>query len=218
MRNRRPPPHPKVPADPRALCPSEQESLIESLAAQNAERNAQFRNVLLVLPALASVPYLLALFRPPTTLLAVLALSSLGSTAYLLWQLPPAQTGIPLLDRWARGAGSDDAPAVPPPGTTMPSRRRRRSSLGALGQQQGNSGNGSPLETWLPLLNVGLCGMLVVMGLLVGYRDVQVTRTGVGIGNLPGLVLGVVLVAKVVMAGVDPETELGGLRYEYKGA
>ena len=99
----------------------------------------------------------------------------------------------------------------------MPHRRRRRSSLGTLGQQ-GSSGNGTPLETWLPLLNLGLCGMLVVMGWLVGYRDVQVTRTGVGIGNLPALVLGVVLVAKVVMAGVDPETELGGLRYEYKGA
>ena len=99
-----------------------------------------------------------------------------------------------------------------------PRRRRRRSSLDALGQQGGIGGGGTPLETWLPLLNVGLCGMLVVMGWLVGHRDVQVTRTGVGIGNLPALVLGVVLVAKLVMAGVDPEAELGGLRYEYKGA
>jgi hypothetical protein len=39
-----------------------------------------------------------------------------------------------------------------------------------------------------------------------------------GIGNLPGLIYLAVLGAKFVMASVDPERELGGLRYELKGA
>lgn len=39
-----------------------------------------------------------------------------------------------------------------------------------------------------------------------------------GFGWLPGLVWGVVVLAKWIMGGVDPESELGGLRYGYKGA
>jgi hypothetical protein len=38
------------------------------------------------------------------------------------------------------------------------------------------------------------------------------------LGALPGVVYAVVVGAKVVMAGVDPERELRGLRYSYKGA
>jgi hypothetical protein len=40
----------------------------------------------------------------------------------------------------------------------------------------------------------------------------------VGFGWLPAVVYGVVLLAKVIMGSVDPEAELGGLRYGYKGA
>jgi hypothetical protein len=32
------------------------------------------------------------------------------------------------------------------------------------------------------------------------------------------VVYGVVLLAKMVMASVDPESELSGLKYQYKGA
>lgn len=39
-----------------------------------------------------------------------------------------------------------------------------------------------------------------------------------GFGWLPLGVCGTVLLAKVVMGSVDPEAELGGLRYEFKGA
>jgi hypothetical protein len=35
---------------------------------------------------------------------------------------------------------------------------------------------------------------------------------------LPGFVYGFVLLAKVVMGSVNPEAELGALRYEFKGA
>ena len=39
-----------------------------------------------------------------------------------------------------------------------------------------------------------------------------------GFGCLPLGVYGTVLLAKVVMGSIDPEAELGGLRYEFKGA
>ena len=39
-----------------------------------------------------------------------------------------------------------------------------------------------------------------------------------GLGNLPLVINVVVLVSKVMMAGIDPEKELNDLRYGYKGA
>jgi len=39
-----------------------------------------------------------------------------------------------------------------------------------------------------------------------------------GFGWLPAGVYLVVLIAKVVMGSVDPEAELGKLRYDFKGA
>lgn len=40
----------------------------------------------------------------------------------------------------------------------------------------------------------------------------------VGMGYLPGIVYGASLLAKGVMASVDPEKELGNLKYGYRGA
>lgn len=39
-----------------------------------------------------------------------------------------------------------------------------------------------------------------------------------GFGWLPAVVQGVVVLAKWIMGGVDPEGELEGLRYGFKGA
>lgn len=75
----------------------------------------------------------------------------------------------------------------------------------------------SPLERHLPLLNVGLAALALLTGVLEWAR----TRGGVGpvlLGMLPGMVYAVVVGAKVMMAGVDPERELSGLKYGYKGA
>jgi hypothetical protein len=46
----------------------------------------------------------------------------------------------------------------------------------------------------------------------------KVERLWWGFGWLPAGVYGVVLLAKWVMGSVDPVSELGGLRYEFKGA
>lgn len=241
----------------------EQETLIATLAEQNARRNAQFRAFLFALPALAAVPFLLVLARPATFLLAVLALTSLASTAYLLYRLPPDATGIVLFDVWATaspgGQGMDRARGrVRGPGgrdTADDNAAGFASSLptsaliygvGRGGSRSSSSiirgaGTGpriphraifaaeqhrSPLETWLPYLNIGLGALVLVMGLLVsrdeGPGDEGLADGGwlgrAGLGNLPLVVFLVVLVAKMLMAGVNPERELDYLRYEYKGA
>lgn len=130
-----------------------------------------------------------------TPLLPLLALTSLASTAYLLHRLPPDSTGIPALDHLGR------ATPLPPLAHAAMARP-------------------SPLEAWLPYLNLGLCAVLVAMGLVAGARGRGAEGWAgiLGLGNLPALVYGVVLAAKMVMASVDPERELAGLRYQYKGA
>lgn len=83
-------------------------------------------------------------------------------------------------------------------------------------------GAASPLGRHLPHLNVGLAVLAFATGLLERARtDGPAAAVGVNpvlLGALPGIVYAVVVGAKVVMAGVDPERELSGLRYEYKGA
>jgi hypothetical protein len=54
-----------------------------------------------------------------------------------------------------------------------------------------------------------------LIGILTAARK---GRESVLADFLPVIVYGVILAAKVVMGGVDPERELGGLRYRYKGA
>lgn len=74
----------------------------------------------------------------------------------------------------------------------------------------------SPLETWLPYLNLGLVVMLMLLGLVSSPEAAGVGW--VGLGNLPAIVYTVVIAAKLIMGSVDPESELTALRYEYKGA
>jgi hypothetical protein len=71
-----------------------------------------------------------------------------------------------------------------------------------------------PIAKLLPPLNLGLCVVLVGLGAVVERRH----EVWWGFGWLPGLIWGVVLLAKWIMGGVDPEGELDGLRYRYKGA
>ena len=204
---------------------AEQEKLIDELTELNQTRNAQFRIALLTLPGVSFLPYLPALFRQHTFLPSILALTSLASTTYLLLRLPPGVTGISFLDRLSQ-------PKTPPPnrnpeiledydntGPSMSMRSRRRSAA-AFGGSQGArpfavSDPRSPLETYLPYLNAGLYLVLALLGLSAKLGPVF---GGVGLGNLPGIVLLVVVVAKMVMGTVDPEKELAALKYEFKGA
>lgn len=83
-------------------------------------------------------------------------------------------------------------------------------------KKQVMSSNKSPLEKFLPLLNAVLVAVLMLMGLVT--KSDSLMFAWIGMGNLPGVIYGVVVLAKVVMASVDPEGELTGLKYDYKGA
>ncbi|KAI0878459.1 hypothetical protein GGS24DRAFT_394989 [Hypoxylon argillaceum] len=215
-----------------ALDEQEQEELIRGLAQQNAARNAQFRLFLLALPALLAPAYLYVLAsglariadrgaggRVADIWVALLALSSLASTAWTLWSLPPGVTGFHALDAWV---GASASASTPTQGTGLMTganaqRRRRRSSTGSrLFWAQLHR---SPLEQYLPFLNVAICTLLVLAGLAASPRSAAAPIWAhVGLANLPVLIYVVVLVAKMLMGSVDPERELSALRYEYKGA
>ncbi|KND94164.1 hypothetical protein TOPH_00862 [Tolypocladium ophioglossoides CBS 100239] len=188
---------------------AQQESLITRLAAENTARNAQFRLILLALPLLSALPYVPLLFRPRSRLLALLALTSLLATAYLLRHLPPTLTGIAPLDAWSR---RDDVAAARRNAGVWLRQRQRRHRQGAPALDDGRS----PLDLYLPYLNVGLAAVLVLLGTAT---DRATGSFGwVGIGNLPAIVYAVVLASKVVMGSVDPEKELSALKYQYRGA
>ncbi|KAI1136661.1 hypothetical protein F5Y05DRAFT_390481 [Hypoxylon sp. FL0543] len=199
-----------------ALDEQEQEALIATLARQNDARNAQFRLLLLCLPAVSALPYLVGLASPRRDgdggggggsgrLVALLSLTSLASTAWMLWTLAPGVTGIRVLDAWV-GGGSGKTEDVP--------RQKEDRSAPFWAEEDRRS----PLEKYLPYLNLGICAVLVLTGLLSKSTASQRHWGHVGLSNLPALVYGVVLVAKMVMGSVDPERDLGALRYEYKGA
>ena len=67
---------------------------------------------------------------------------------------------------------------------------------------------------FLPYMNSALCALLGVLGMVFRARE----DVWWGFGWLPAAVYGVVLGGKVVMGSVDPEEELGRLRYSFKGA
>jgi hypothetical protein len=71
-----------------------------------------------------------------------------------------------------------------------------------------------PIARYLPLLNIGLCVMLGLAGMVFRGKE----EVWWGFEWLPAGNYVVVLLAKVIMGNVDPETELGGLKYGYKGA
>ncbi|KAG6283995.1 hypothetical protein E4U48_002262 [Claviceps purpurea] len=197
---------------PETLDEQEQESLISDLSAQNALQNHHFTRLLLLLPLATTIPYLQLLFRPRDAVIALLSLTSLLSTTYLLYILPPEITGLGFLDAYA-----DDRTVIKDGATAAATARVSTMKSQARRLQRGFGCERSPLETYLPYLNGGLVVVLALMGLVTG-RGTGGGFAWVGRGNLPGIVYGVVLVAKVVMGGVDPERELSPLKYEYRGA
>ncbi|KAI1297386.1 hypothetical protein F5Y03DRAFT_283224 [Xylaria venustula] len=175
--------------------------------------------------------------------IALLALSSLACTAWTLWSLPPGVTGIRALDTWVgssnAGASSSTASSVT---STSTYTSRDRSTSGLLGPIGANAQrrrlatssaagsrlffwatrhHRSPLQQYLPFLNIALCSLLILAGILTSssQRSAASRHWGhVGLANLPALIYAVVLVAKMLMGSIDPERELSSLRYEYKGA
>ncbi|KAH0496286.1 hypothetical protein TgHK011_003657 [Trichoderma gracile] len=201
-------PHDSDSDSPEAMDEQEQDNLIQTLTTQNASQNTTTARTLILLPLLSTIAYIRPLFDPATASFALFCLTSLLATAFLLYRLPPTETGIPIIDDWAHKRR-------PSSSVNVSLRQNNQSLRGLLGRAQVEMR--SPLERTLPYLNLGLVVLLSLMGLVRGDR-----RGGgfgwVSMGNVPGLVYSVAITAKIVMAGVDPERELSGLKYGYKGA
>ncbi|KAH6683268.1 hypothetical protein B0J14DRAFT_575532 [Halenospora varia] len=195
---------------PEAMDEEEQENLISSLRIQNEAYNKIYRTILLSLALFSTTPYLYAFTYPPSkshTLLALLSITSLLSTALLTYVLPPEETGIKLLDKLN---------GLPSPQMV---KRRGKMPIPVGGQGFGGFLRGvdeeGPIRKFLPWMNVGLCLVLVGLGRMVSSKG---GNNWGGLSWLPAAVYGVVMVGKWVMGSVDPERELGELRYEFKGA
>ncbi|KAL3422459.1 hypothetical protein PVAG01_06615 [Phlyctema vagabunda] len=186
---------------PEALDEEEQESLIQTLHEQNRARNTQYTYALLAISVLSTLPYTLTLFHARTALLSLLSITSLLSTSYILYSFAPARTGILILDDLNR------------PPLNQKQHHQHRSGARDPGGMGAGAGGG-PIEEYLPFMNLALCTLLVLAATVLRGKDMLWN----GFGVLPGVVYAVVLVAKVVMAGVDPEAELGELKYGFKGA
>lgn len=114
--------------------------------------------------------------------------------------LPSNESGLPYID------------ALNAPKTDSKGSRGGNDGYTDRIAQLGQSADRGPLELYLPLLNIGLVGVLFLGGWLL--------KEGVawpGFGLLPGAVYVFVVGAKVVMGSVDVR-ELEGLKYGYKGA
>ncbi|KAH8687819.1 hypothetical protein BGZ60DRAFT_476232 [Tricladium varicosporioides] len=195
---------------PEAMDEEEQENLISSLRTQNEAYNKAYSTILLSLALFSTTPYLYAFTSPPSnshTLLSLLSITSLLSTAFLTYILPPEETGIKFLDKLN--------------GLPSPQMVKRRGKMPIPVSRQGLGGllmsidEEGPIRRVLPLMNVGLCLVLMGLGRVVSNKGEDNWE---GLSWLPAAVYGVVILGKWVMGSVDPERELGELRYEFKGA
>ncbi|OBT75891.1 hypothetical protein VF21_04443 [Pseudogymnoascus sp. 05NY08] len=186
---------------PEALDEEEQAHLITTLRARNTATNILYTRLFTTFPLLLTLAYL-----PPLSsahgALPLLALTSLIASAWVMYAFPVGRTGWGVVDEWA-GSGSGA-------GVTKGGKDRKgkgRAGDISPGEQEG------PLRKWLVPLNAGLAGVILVAGLL------GTGGGGVKLSVLPALALGVVVVVKVQMRGVERDVEeLEGLRYGYKGA
>ena len=131
--------------------------------------------------------------------------------------LPPQSTGIVRLDEWAS-----------PPAERSVSSRKQRTAPAPAAAWWGEHLLGSPLRSHLPILNLVLSLLLALPALFFpllsssslseDHPDFQTKTEKLYLSLLPLFAYLVVTAAKIVMAGVDPEAELEGLKYGYKGA
>jgi len=127
-------------ANPR-LPPPEQEKLITQLHIQDAAKTALYQKAFLALPLLSTLIYLPTFLRPTSSsafLSSILNISSLLSTAYILYRVP--------YTRSSRSGGS----------------------AGTFRLAGFNHVEPGPLEKYIAYVNAGLCGVLALRAWLLG--------------------------------------------------
>lgn len=174
--------------------------MIRTLSKTNQYTNTVYISVLIGLAVVSTVLYVPTLRYRSTTLLSTLSITSLLSTAFLLCYLPVNSTGIALLER-RTGESISSSGRVKAPGALF--------KTGAWDQSK-------PLLKYLPYLNLILCLLLGVLGFLLRAKGGR--QMWMGFEYVPGMLYGFALSAKIIMASVDVEQDLGSLRYGLKGA
>lgn len=189
----------------------EQELFITQLVKKNNSQNDLYVKLLYLVPGLGMVPYVLALLSPaeftPALLLRIVpAMSSLAATVAQLSVLSPPKTGISVLDNinWS------------PSSVQRWERQEYNAATG--GAPCGRTG---PLAQYLPVLNLILCILLSLSSLpvfLIGSVEAfSFANIKFYFSLIPLFVYVIVTCAKLIMASVDPATDLERLKYEYKG-
>ncbi len=178
----------------------EQESLLSTLSTSATRHDCTYRLIFTALPLLATLPFLYQMTVNPsrsTALPTVLALTSLGITAYSM--------GSVRLDEAMGKAGKRPS--------TIFARPDSGASASALAQA------GGPLMVYLPWLNAAIALLLLLLSFLLSNRTDRVSQGFWVLLLLPAVMLGVVTVVRGSMVEIQSGLgELRGLRYEYKGA
>ncbi|OBT69807.1 hypothetical protein VE03_00702 [Pseudogymnoascus sp. 23342-1-I1] len=189
---------------PAALDEEEQDHLISQLRASATATNTLYTRIFTTFPLLLTLAYL-----PPLSTargaLPLLALTSLLASAWVMYAFPMGRTGWGVVDEWAATCAAGD-------GEGGKEKGGGRKGKGRAGDISGEEQEG-PLRRWLVPLNACLAGVILGAGVL------GTGGGGVMLSGLPAVALGVVVLVKVQMRGVEAEVEgLEGLRYGYKGA
>ncbi|KAL1304746.1 hypothetical protein AAFC00_003687 [Neodothiora populina] len=183
--------YPSSDDDEPDLDTQDQEELITSLTLRDARQNDFYRRAFLPLPLASLLLYVPAVIIPRAYrdwLIAVLSITSLVGTAYILFLLPLRF--------------DDDAD-----GSNLSARKRGKRPA-YKGDPRG------PAERFIVLLNALLC---LVLGLVAVVAWRRGSVEGFWRGVLPGAIFSVILFARSQMTAVDV-VELERLKYNYKGA
>jgi len=181
----------------------EQEHLLQNLQESEMSTNAIYTIAFTSLPLVVIVPFLWYLFRSTarsTVLLCLLSITSLASSSYMMYMVP---VSTPL--------GSLSAPS-----RTTPAGQQRASGISQSSFLITSAG--SPINQFLPWLNA-LIGVLLFLASWA-YRSRSDVPEGLWLFLLlPGLIFGMVVIARRSMAEVESGLgQLRGMRYGYKGA
>lgn len=183
---------------------TEQEHLLENLQASETSSNAIYMLLFTGLPLIVIVPFIWYLFSSTTksmALLCLLSITSLVSSAYIMYMIP---LGTPLgsLSTFPR---------------TAPGAQQRRNHGGSQTSFLLTSDE-SPINQYLPYLNAFISALLFLGSW--AYRSRTGTPDGFWIFLLfPGVIFMMVFIARRTMADVQSGlSELRGMRYGYKGA